>query len=461
MTDLRGRAAAGVASAGLGGAVCLVPTPVGVGPVLVGAMAVAGLVVAGRRVTASGLLPPLVLLGVGIFRAAEWVVLPSLGAAVLVASYQLSGSLRRAVFLAPVALLRLGRPFVARWPAQARVTPYVRGAVLGTMLVFVFGVLFVTADRAFAQIAADALVDVDGETVVLRLLAFVACSGLVGGLVLAEPRDEVVTSPERLVARAEWTIPLGLLIALFAAFCAVQVTVLFAGHAAVLEAAGVTYAEYAREGFFQLLAAAALTLAVVAAASRWARRDTARDELLLRVMLAALCILTLVVLASAFRRLALYEDAFGFTRMRLAAHTLMLWLGAIFVLILGHGLLRSQLLRPMLVWTSAVGMVVFAFLNPDALIARRNIDRFNATGDLDTVYLSTLSADAIPVLLSLPPEVRACVLDPIAARLGAPDPPVAFNFARARARDLLETAARAQKGDLICTPGRSDGVHGD
>ena len=74
---------------------------------------------------------------------------------------------------------------------------------------------------------------------------------------------------------------------------------------------------------------AALTLAVVAAARRWARDDGQ----LLNVLIAALCLLTLVVLISALKRLALYEDMFGYTRLRLAAHAAILYLGALFVLV--------------------------------------------------------------------------------------------------------------------------------
>ena len=84
-----------------------------------------------------------------------------------------------------------------------------------------------------------------------------------------------------------------------------------AASAHVLDTAGLTYAEYARSGFAQLLAVAALTFAVIAAARRWAAAAAAA------ALLAALCVLTLVVLASALKRLGLYEETYGFTRLRL------------------------------------------------------------------------------------------------------------------------------------------------
>ena len=121
-------------------------------------------------------------------------------------------------------------------------------------------------------------------------------------------------------------IALGALVGLFAAFVALQFATLFGGTEHVLDTTGLTYAEYARSGFAQLLAVAALTFAVLAAARRWARPH--------RLLLAALCVLTLVVLASALKRLGLYEETYGFTRLRLAAHAALLYLGALFCLVL-------------------------------------------------------------------------------------------------------------------------------
>ncbi len=89
------------------------------------------------------------------------------------------------------------------------------------------------------------------------------------------------------MARLDWLLALGALIALFAAFVALQLATLFGGHEHVLRAAGLTYAEYARQGFGQLIAAAALTLAVIAAAADDLRRRERRHRLpdtLLRLM---------------------------------------------------------------------------------------------------------------------------------------------------------------------------------
>jgi hypothetical protein len=155
----------------------------------------------------------------------------------------------------------------------------------------------------------------------------------------------------------------------------------------VLQTAGLTYAEYAHQGFGQLMAAAALTLAVIALARR--------DSPVLTLLIGLLCALTLVVLASALKRLELYEEAFGFTRLRLLAHAAILWLGALFVLIVAAGALkRTRRLPRATVALSAAAALAFALANPDARIAEHNLERFEETGKIDRVYLVHLSADA-------------------------------------------------------------------
>jgi len=240
------------------------------------------------------------------------------------------------------------------------------------------------------------------------------------------------------LARTEWLLPLGSLAALFAAFVAVQITVLFGGHDHVLRTAGLSYADYPHKGYGQLMAAAMLTLAVIAGARRWARVGGRRDDVLLRGLLAALCALCLVVLASALKRLGLYEQAFGFTRLRLLADANILWLGAVLALVLmtlATG--RAGRLPRALVLVSALGALAFAVTNPDGRIASRNVDRHAQTGRLDLAYLGTLSADAVPAAAELPPTLAACLAQPWRDRLARPDGVLGANAGRAAARRAL------------------------
>jgi len=367
---------------------------------------------------------------------AGWVLAIDLVAACLLGSAAVAGP-RVVALVAPLrALDRLPQlaPAVPHGSASA-----LRGLVLGTVVVLPFGGLFWTADAAFAELAGAAMPLPSLSTLSGRALVFLLVLLGALGLALAAGRvfaDPVLPAPT--LGLAEWAIPLVLLDLLSLVFVSVQVTVLFGGHDHVLETAGLTYAEYARQGFWQLIAAAILTLIVVGAATRIARGPRASVRLL-RVLLGTLCVLTLVVVASALHRLHLYEDAFGLTRTRLAAETVSWGLGGLFVLVLAAGLVRAVRTQlPRLALSGiALGLVLFSLSNPDGRVAERNVDRWARTGDLDVAYVHGLSADAVPALAELPEPLRTLVLEPLAARLGEPEPWTSANYGRRQARAVV------------------------
>jgi hypothetical protein len=352
--------------------------------------------------------------------------------------------------MAPVAALRalpwaargfaaLHRPGPGR-PAGTRIGATV---AVSAVLLLVFGALFASADPTFARILRRTLPDVDTQTTVRWIfVALVAGPVLFGAAFLrAAPPDLTgLESPAaRRVRRLEWAMPLGLLVALFAAFVAVQVTILFGGSRHVLGTDGLTYADYARGGFWQLLVVTGLTLAVLAGAARWAPRDTRTDRVLIRVLLGALAILTLVIVASALHRMDVYADTYGLTRLRVLVALCEAWLGVVFLLVLVAGVrLRAVWLPRAVVAAAVLALLGLAAADPDALIADRNIDRYDRTHRIDTWYLANLSADAVPALVRLPPELRRCVLFQLTADLSDdPDDWRGFNVARERARDLI------------------------
>lgn len=411
----------------------------------------------------------LCLAAAAAFTSSEWVLAVDLAAAVALAAVTvaapsawielgLSGAMLgwRGVW-SPLWLARslpLGRG------AFARATPLVRGLLAGGVLLALFGGLFAAADRAFAELAARWLVpDVDLGLLPARAVVFGLTAAFAGALCMAAPSSGLTTVasaahdlttsrlPRRVAARVrgtggtEWVVALALLNALFAAFVAVQITVLFGGRAHVLETTGLTYAQYARSGFFQLVAVAFLVLGLVFVASIWGPGRDRRRRRAVRLLLGSLCILTLVVLASALRRLDLYEDAFGLTRLRISVHATILWLGALLALVLGARTdAGARWLPRAVVLLTAGSLMAFTLLRPDALIARRNVDRYERTGKIDVSYLATLSPDAVPVLVELPEPLRSCVLSGHGERLAEDDSLPSFNFSRAQARASLRAA---------------------
>lgn len=418
----------------------------------------------------------LVLVSLSAVRDAEWLVVLNVMAALGTAAVAVAGAdTWQSIFYAPLRALRnsfasppgiIGALVGRVGPEQRRhLRPVMRGSVIGLLLLFVFGTLFVSADRAFAQIAGDIFSpEWDASLLPARLFVGLLVMAMAGGLattlshrgdlatLTAEEGDPFAAPKrawrERIGARSEWIVPLALLDLLFIAFVAVQVTVLFAGREHVLRSADVTYADYARSGFFQLLAVAFLTLVVVAIAATVTRPAETADRMWLRTLLGILCVCTLVILVSAFQRLLLYEETYGFTRLRITVHATILWLAVIFGLVIGAGVrMKAGWLPRVAVTVTAIGLVVFTLFDPDAVIAEQNVKRFEAQGKIDVLYLRELSSDALPALMALPDEELSCVLPAFRARLADDEPWTSANLARARARSALERAPHIQGSD--------------
>jgi hypothetical protein len=368
---------------------------------------------------------------------AGWVAALDVAAASLLATAAVAGPRLVALF-APLRALGGVPALVPRAPEGS--TPMLRGLGLGTMLVIPFGALFWTADAAFAELGRSlplpSVSSLPARVFVFALVLF----GALGLALAARQAFEDRALPAPKLSLSEWAIALVLLDMLFLAFVVVQVTVLFGGHDHVLETADLTYAEYARQGFWQLIAAAALTLVVVVTATRAAEVRSRLQANVLRALLGTLCVLTIVIVVSALHRLGLYEDAFGLTRARLAAETVTWCLGGFFVLVLLAGAIaqvRRQVGR-IAIAGSALVLLAFSLSNPDGRVAQRNVDRWQTTGDLDIAYLQRLSADAVPILVKLPEPLRTEVLVPFRARLENDEPWTSANYGRHRAREALQ-----------------------
>ena len=275
---------------------------------------------AGLRVSALRLVLGLLALALAAQAAvldAGWVVWLDLLTAWVLASLAAAGPALAAI-AAPFRSLLLV-PTVTPRPSS-RWTPVLRGSALGAVLLLPFALLFLSADAAFAGFAGDLPLP-SGASLPGRIwtLGLVLAGALGLGLATQLESEPGESRTRRRLSLAEWAIPLALLDTLFLAFVAVQFAVFFGGRDRVLHTAGLTYAEYARSGFWQLLVVTALTFVVTGIVWKLADVQTRRDSLLLRFLLGALLCLTLVVLVSALHRLRLYEDAFGLTRLRLLA----------------------------------------------------------------------------------------------------------------------------------------------
>lgn len=411
----------------------------------------------GRRLrpwTAVWAVAGLTLLLIPALRDAWWPSFLAVAAAAVLGSLALHGGRRwpgvllggAGLWFAPVPAIGWALRGLRERTTQDRhrVVPMLKAVGVTVVLLVVFGGLFAGADAAFADLLGDLTPDVTVTDVPLRVLLLAAGTlfALCAAWTAAAPRrwDRIQVKPGRARRRTEWALPLIVLAALFAAFNAVQLAVLFGGYEKVLAKTGLTYAEYARQGFWQLLVVTLLTVVVIALALRWAPRGTDRDRLLVRAVLGVICVLTLVVVASALRRMDLYVDAYGLTRLRISVAGAELWLGLLIILIMAAGVFGARWLPRAVVVSAAASVLAFGLVSPDGLIADQQVSRYQNSGKIDLAYLRNLSADAVPELDRLPEPQRSCALGKIVEHLNEDEGRGWFtdSLSEFRARSLLD-----------------------
>ena len=394
-----------------------------------------------------------VLVSMIVLRASDAVAsLCLLGAIGLASVGSAGGRTVLALVLSPLwwALASIrGLPLLARTLAATRRVPrawaMARTAVITLVLLLVFGGLFASADAVFGSWVGAVVPDLSVNMLVLRGFIAVAVSGVVLAgvyLTLNQPAQDRVRIPlgRRLQQAWEWVVPVGAVIAVFVVFMAAQSAAMWGGHEYLMRTTGLGYGDYVHQGFGQLTVATVLTLGIVALVAGKVSLETARDRMLVRGVLGALCLLTLAVVCSALYRMALYQQALGYTKLRLFVDGFELWLGLIVVFVMIAGIRMSGAWVPRAaILTAGLLLAGFGLMNPDVFVANRNIDRYEVTGKLDQEYLGRLGADATPVILTrLQPHERECVyaygLRPDAEKA---DPPLGWNLGRARERAAL------------------------
>lgn len=313
-------------------------------------------------------------------------------------------------------------------PAAVRWRPLVgvlRGLLLALPVVVIFTALLAAADAAFSAEVTNLLKIFDLDKVpeyIFRLfyigiLAYLLASIFLHALLRSGEEKLIDLTARsggklRFLPHLEATVVLGCVNALFAAFVAVQLRYFFGGQANI-NVAGFTYAEYARRGFNELLIVAFFSLLLFWALSTFTQRDSPGQRWSFSALGTGLVLLVTVILISAFQRLTMYEQVYGFTRLRTYTHIFMFWLGLLLLIVIAlewFGRMRHFALTAVLVALAFAASL--NLLKVDALIVHLNVAHsttfmdpppipFGATRqvELDTTYLSTLTPDAVPALV--------------------------------------------------------------
>jgi hypothetical protein len=301
-----------------------------------------------------------------------------------------------------------------------------RGLLIAIPLLLLFGGLLTGADAVFRHFVKD-IVHLDFESVLSHCFVVVLFAWMVGGFL----RGLIIGTEIRMVrdlptpAHTMGVIEIGIVLTslnvLFLSFVLVQVRYLFGGAWWVQVSPGLTYAEYARKGFFELVAVAALVLPLLLGCHWLMCQEQPLHRRIFGWLAGFQMALVFVIMISALERMYLYQREYGLTEQRFYTTAFMGWLAAVFIwfsVTVLRGRREHFAFGAMLAGFFLV--LALHIVNPDQFIARINLSRENTGQPLDAEYVASLSADAVPeiieILPKLSPEHRALLASRILPR---------------------------------------------
>ena len=286
---------------------------------------------------------------------------------------------------------------------QKTLSHIVRGIVMAVPVIFIFVLLFSSADLIFQKYVSDLItINIQPETFIRIILILIVTFIFIGAYAYIfqeskKQKDIKQEDKKYIIGNIESSVVLGSINILFLLFILVQLTYLFGGESNI-SSQGFTYAEYARKGFFELIAVAVISLLLLLTIEKYTVQKEKSPILWFKILSTAMIAQVIVIMVSAFTRLLLYEEAYGFTTLRLYSHVFIILLGIIFCLLVYkiHWDSRENMFALGVFISVILFLVGMNLLNPDLFIARQNIERFRTTKKIDVSYLSSLSDDAIP-----------------------------------------------------------------
>ncbi len=188
----------------------------------------------------------------------------------------------------------------------------------------------------------------------------------------------------------------GMLTAVYLLFSVIQILSPFLGESMLPD--GYSYANYAREGFFQLLFVAAFNLVVILVCNAIFAKHKA-----LKIVLTVMCTCTYIMIASSAVRMFMYIETYDLTYLRLLVCFALLLIGILMMgVIISIYREKFKLMRYFIAVTSVL-YILLAFAHPEYIIARYNlsvsgVEQYVDETGLDARYLSQFSSDAAPAI---------------------------------------------------------------
>ena len=164
-----------------------------------------------------------------------------------------------------------------------------------------------------------------------------------------------------------------------------------------------SYANYAREGFFQLCTVSVINLIIISCISLFLKRKSEKTPAFIKLVTILYSVFTLLLIATAMAKMVLYIDCYGLTPKRVYASWFMIVLAIIFILVIVKQFVPSLKSVAVSFAVFVLAFAILCFANTDALIAKYNVDRYidGSLTDIDAEALYKLGDSAVEHLVRL------------------------------------------------------------
>ncbi|WP_102401687.1 DUF4153 domain-containing protein [Haloimpatiens massiliensis] len=283
-----------------------------------------------------------------------------------------------------------------------------KGMLISIPLLFVIIFLLSSADMVFAGYFSnieDLFLNMTFKNFIRHLCIIMLVTVYTFGLFFRLKYEDKLKNENSMEKKSKWEAITVITIVVtinfvYCIFSVVQFSYLYAGGSGILPE-GITYAQYARKGFFELILVTLINLTIVLLNKKYVKSDNVKISIWCNILYSILIVFTYNMLFSAHYRMNLYEGAFGYTKLRVFVELFILLLSLIFAVVL-LGIWKCGV--PILKYSFIIGITMYCimnFVNLDKMVAKKNIERYKNTAKIDVEYLISLSYDAAPQIQRL------------------------------------------------------------
>lgn len=273
----------------------------------------------------------------------------------------------------------------------------------GTIALIVIGLLC-SADNEFAKIFSTIFKDINifnvselTGRIIIIIIAFFYFAGFFMNMLDKENGLKEFEKDEKTEKKESYTIRMMITVLnlVYLVFCFTQIKVLFTEQ-------NIKYSEFARKGFFQLMIVSLINIAMILKANNKNLKETEKQEKYKKTMCIVMVIFTLIIIISAFARMTLYQQNYGYTRLRiLVDYTLITEIILLIPTIIYILKNKIDLIKTYFVIIITMYCLV-NFINIDKIIMKNNFNRYKETGYIDLNYIMEMNnSDLIEQLLEL------------------------------------------------------------